>query len=59
MLTVWVETTYFGMGSDIYRQEKGLAMYWPLIPVLAKILMEYFFEMTLGSTSLKPSMWLR
>ena len=26
MLTFCVETTYFGMGSDIYRQEKGLAM---------------------------------
>ena len=50
MLTFCVETTYFGMGSDIYRQE-GL--------VLANIYMEYFKEMALGSTALKPSMWLR
>ena len=34
MLTFCVETTYFGMGSDIYRQEKGLAMGSPLSPVL-------------------------
>ena len=26
MLIFCVETTYFGMGSDIYRQEEGLAM---------------------------------
>ena len=31
----------------------------PLSPVLANIFMEYFEEMALGSTSLKPSMWLR
>ena len=26
MLTFCVETTYFGMGSNIYQQEEGLAM---------------------------------
>ena len=57
-LTFCVETNYFGMGSDIYRQE-GLAMGSPLSPVLANLYMEYFEEMALGSTSLKPSMWLR
>ena len=59
MLTFCVETTYFGMGSDIYRQEEGLAMSSPLSPVLANIYTEYFEEMSLGSTSLKPSMCLR
>ena len=58
MLAFCVETTYFGIGSDIYWQ-KGLAMYSPLLPVLATIYMEYFEEMSLGSTSPKPSMWLR
>ena len=58
MLTC-VETTYFGMGSDIYQQEEGLAMGSPLSPVLANLYIEYFKEMALGSTSLKPSMWLR
>ena len=53
MLTFCVETTYFGMGSDIYRQEEGLAMGSPLSPVLANIYIEYFEEMALGSTSLK------
>ena len=33
MLTFCVETTYFGMGSDIYKQEEGLAMGSPLSPV--------------------------
>ena len=56
MLIFFVETTYFGMGSDIYRQEEGLAMGLPLSPVLAYICMEYLEEMALGSTSLKPSM---
>ena len=55
MLTFCVATTYFGMGSDIYRQEEGLAMGSPLSPVLANIYMEYFAEMA-GSTPLKPSM---
>ena len=31
----------------------------PLSPVLANLYMEYFEEMPLGSTSLKPSTWLR
>ena len=57
MLTFCVETTYFRMGSYIYRL--GLAMDSPLSPVLANIYMEYFEEMALGSTSLKPSMWFR
>ena len=58
MLTVCVETTYFGMGSNIYQQEEGLAMDSPLSPVLANLHVEYFEEMALGSTSLKPSVWL-
>ena len=57
MLIFCVETTYLWMGSDIYRQEEGLATGSPLSPVLAN--MEYFEEMALGSTSLKPSMWVR
>ena len=59
MLTFCVETTYFAMGSDKYRQEEGLVMGSPLSPFLANIYMEYFEEIALGSTSLKPSMWLR
>ena len=59
MLTFSVETNYFGMGSNIYQQEEGLAMGSPLSPVLANIFMEYLEEMALGSTSLKPCMWLR
>ena len=31
----------------------------PLSPVLANMYMEYFKEMPFGSTSLRPSMWLR
>ena len=41
MLTFRVETTYFGIGSDVYRQEEGLAMGSPLPPVLGNIYMEY------------------
>ena len=60
MLTFYVETTYFRMGSDIYRQEGGLAMGSQLSPVLVNIYMEYLEEMAIGSTSLlKPSLWLR
>ena len=58
MLTFCVEKTHFRIGSDIYRQER-MAMGSPLSPVLANIYIEYFEEMTLGSTSLKPLMWLR
>ena len=42
ILTFCVETTYFGMGSDIYQQKEGLAMGSPLSPVLANIYIEYF-----------------
>ena len=53
MLTFCVETPDFGMGSDIYWQEEGLAMCSPLSLVLANIYMECFEEMALGCTSLK------
>ena len=33
ILTFFIETTYFGMGYDIYRLEEGLAMGSPLSPV--------------------------
>ena len=59
MLTFCVETTYFGMRSDIYRQEEGKALGSPLPPVLAKVYMEYFEEIALVPTSLKPSIWLK
>ena len=59
MLTFCVETTYFGMGSDIYRQDERLAIGSPLSPVLTNIWMEFFEEMALGSSSQKPFMWLR
>ena len=59
MLIFGVETIYFSMGYNIYQQNEGLAMGSPLSPVLANIYIEYFEEMALGSTSLKPSMWLR
>ena len=47
------------LDATVYRQEKGLVMGSPLSPVFANIYMEYFEEMVLESTSLKPSMWLR
>ena len=59
MLAFCVKTTYFGIGTDIYIQKEGLAKGLPLSPVLAYKFMEYFEEMTLGSISLKPAMWLR
>ena len=39
MLTFCEETTYYGNGSDTYRQEEGLAMGSPLSPLLANIYM--------------------
>ena len=61
VLTFCVETTCFRTRSDIYQQEEELAMALLLSPVIAmtNAFMEYFEEMALGSTSLKPSMWLR
>ena len=59
MLTFCVEIIYFKMGSDIYRQGEGLAMGSPLTPVSVNVHMEYFEGTALGSTSLKPSLWLR
>ena len=50
MLTFYVETTYLGIGSNIYRQKEWLAMGSPLLSVLANIYIEYFEEMALGST---------
>ena len=44
---------------NIFRQEEGLAMGLPLSPLLDYIYMEYFKQIALRSTSLKPSTWLR
>ena len=59
MLAFWVKTTCFGMESDIYEQEEGLAMGTPLSSVLANVYMEGIEEMALGFTLLKLSIWLR
>ena len=58
MLTFCVETTYFGMGSDIYWKKEGLAMGSPLSQVLTNIYLENFKKMALRSTSQKLLMWL-
>ena len=59
MLTFCMESSYFRMGNDVYRQEEGLAMGSPLSPVMANIYMEYFEDMALNSAPLRPTMWLR
>ena len=51
-LTFCVETTYFGMGSDLYRQE-GVVMSSPLSLVLANIYMDYVEEIPSESRSLR------
>ena len=56
MLTLCMETTYFGRGSDIYWQEE-LDMGSPWSIVLANIYIKYLEEMALRSASLKPSLW--
>ena len=40
MLTFCVETTYFGMKSDVYQQEEVLAIGLPLSPEMTNIYME-------------------
>ena len=58
MLTACVETTYFGMGSEIYQQKRP-AMGSPLSPVFGYLCMEQFKELAFGSTSLKTLLCLR
>ena len=53
-----VEMTYFRIEFDTYQLEERLAIRSPVLPGLVYVCMEYFEEMALGSTSLKPSLWL-
>ena len=50
MLTFCVETAYFVVMFDIYRQEEGLAMGFPLLTVLTNIYMEHFEEIALRAS---------
>ena len=50
IITIMYDFFYLCSYSDFFS---------PLSPVLANIYIESFEEMALGSTSLKPSMWLR
>ena len=57
MQTFCVKATYFRIESYIATRRRP--SYGILSPVQANVYMEYFKEMILRSTSLKPSMWLR
>lgn len=54
-----IKTMFFHLKSDIYQQEEVMAMGLPFLPVLTNLYMEYFDEMALEITPLKPKVWLR
>lgn len=53
-----VQTTYFGIGPDIYQQDEGQSMDSHLSPAIDKIYMKYFVQIILESTSIKQTLWL-
>ena len=54
-----MSNTYFLYDGLFYKQVDGAPMGSPLSPVVANLFMEYFEEMALASSSLKPKCWLR
>ena len=59
LLRICLTSTYFMWNDEYYEQTDGAAMGNPLSPIVANIYMEYFEEMALQTTMVKPKMWLR
>ena len=59
LLRLCLQTTYFAQGDNLYQQDEGAAMGSPLSPIIANIYMEFFEELPLESTDVRPSLWLR
>ncbi|GJQ86049.1 hypothetical protein Trydic_g10619 [Trypoxylus dichotomus] len=59
LLSTCVNTAYFQVDNKFFQQEFGMAMGFPLSPVLSNIYIEEFERRTMDSYELKPRMWLR
>ena len=57
LVEVCLKSTYFSFWGDIYEQTNGVATGSPLSPVVANIFMEYFEEMDINTSPLKPKEW--
>jgi len=59
LVKVYLNSTYFNLWGDIYKQTKGVAMGSPPSLVVANLFIENFEETTLDSSSHKPKWWFR
>ena len=58
LLEFCLRTTYFQFRGTLYEQTNGLAMGFPVSPILANIFMEDF-ELKAPQSSLIPRIWKR
>ncbi len=58
-LEVYLMSTYFRYNGNCYEQVDGAAIFTPVSAVVANLYMEFFEEVDLNSTPVKPVLWKR
>ena len=59
LLDVCLRSTYFSYQDTFYKQREGAAMGSPVSAVVANLYMEFFEDLAIGSSPVKPRMWSR
>ena len=59
LLEVCLRSTYFRYNGNCYEQVDGAAIFTPVSAVVANLYMEFFEEVDLNSTPVKPVLWKR
>ena len=59
LLELCLGSTYFGFQGEYYDQVSGAAMGSPVSAVVANIYMEFFEELAISSSDIKPRIWKR
>ena len=59
LLDVCLRSTYFSYQDTFYEQREGAAMGSPVSAVVANLYMEFFEDLAIESSPVKPRMWSR
>ena len=59
LLDLCLRSTYFSYNDTFYEQKEGAAMGSPVSAVVANLYMEYFEQIAIESSCVKPGIWSR
>lgn len=59
LINLCMETTYFRVGDQFYKQNQGMPMGSPISPIVSNIYMEFFEQLAISTALKKPTLWLR